>query len=41
MSTYFDNLKRNYTDVPVTEDGIGTSPFMEATEGVVKMFGME
>jgi hypothetical protein len=39
MTTYFDSLQRNYTDVPITEDGIETIPFLEATEGLVKLFG--
>lgn len=39
MSNYFDTLKRSYTDVDTT-DGINTQQFLEATEGVVKLFGM-
>ncbi|EXX54793.1 glycolipid transfer protein [Rhizophagus irregularis] len=38
--TYFDNLQRNYTDVPITEDGIETIPFIEATNGLVKLFDL-
>lgn len=37
--TYFDTLKRSYTDVDIAE-GINTQQFLEATEGVVKLFGM-
>ncbi|PKY37522.1 glycolipid transfer protein [Rhizophagus irregularis] len=38
--TYFDNLQRNYTDVPIMEDGIETIPFIEATNGLVKLFDL-
>ncbi|CAI2161450.1 7643_t:CDS:2 [Funneliformis geosporum] len=40
MATYFDNLQRKYSDVPITNDGIETLPFLEATEGVVKLFDL-
>lgn len=36
--SYFDNLARSYTDVDVSK-GIQTEQFLEATEGVVKLFG--
>ncbi|KAJ8663362.1 hypothetical protein O0I10_000601 [Lichtheimia ornata] len=37
--TYFDTLKRSYTDVDIAE-GINTQQFLEATEGVVKLFDL-
>ncbi|ORY94047.1 glycolipid transfer protein domain-containing protein [Syncephalastrum racemosum] len=37
MSTYFDTITRSYTDVD-TSNGINTIQFLEATEGVVKLF---
>ncbi|KAL1934272.1 hypothetical protein VTP01DRAFT_6454 [Rhizomucor pusillus] len=37
--SYFDNLARSYTDVDVSK-GIQTEQFLEATEGVVKLFDM-
>ncbi|CAG8558407.1 3450_t:CDS:2 [Paraglomus occultum] len=40
MSTYFDTLAKNYTEVPVTDEGIATVPFAEATDGVVKLFDL-
>jgi len=36
--TYFDTLKRSYVDVD-TSKGIDTEQFLEATEGLVKLFG--
>ncbi|CDH52680.1 glycolipid transfer [Lichtheimia corymbifera JMRC:FSU:9682] len=39
MTTYFDTLKRSYTDVDIA-DGINTQQFLEATEGVVKLFDL-
>ncbi|WFD31365.1 hypothetical protein MSPP1_002400 [Malassezia sp. CBS 17886] len=38
MATYFDTLKTPYQDVQITDDGISTSDFIVATEGLVKMF---
>lgn len=37
--SYFDTLKLSYTNVD-TSNGINTEQFLEATEGVVKLFGM-
>ncbi|KAN0066433.1 hypothetical protein ACQY0O_000527 [Thecaphora frezii] len=39
MSTYFDTVKKSYADVP-TEGGVDTSSFLEATEGLVKLFDL-
>ena len=39
MSELILILKR-YQDVPVTAEGISTSEFIDATEGVVKLFDL-
>ena len=36
--TYFDTLQRSYVDVDIS-NGINTEQFLEATEGLVKLFG--
>ncbi|ORZ06972.1 glycolipid transfer protein domain-containing protein [Lobosporangium transversale] len=38
-STYFQGT-RNYTDVTITDEGINTQEFLEATEGLVKIFDL-
>lgn len=40
MTTYFKTTARNYTDVTVTPEGINTDEFLQATEGLVKIFGI-
>ncbi|KAG9101948.1 hypothetical protein FRC06_002460 [Ceratobasidium sp. 370] len=40
MSTYFDTVKKSFTDVPVTEQGVETTSFLEASEGLVAMFDL-
>merc|ERR1712233_215081 len=40
MTTYFDSLRMPYQKVPITENGIATSEFIEATEGVVQLFDL-
>ncbi|PWN35993.1 putative het-c2 protein [Meira miltonrushii] len=40
MSTYFETVKKSYADVPVTEKGVDTSSFLEATEGLIKLFDL-
>ncbi|KAG9293936.1 hypothetical protein G9A89_019274 [Geosiphon pyriformis] len=41
MSTYFDSIKRSYEDVPIDpENGIATVPFVEATEGLIRLFDL-
>jgi len=40
MTTYFDTVQKSFVDVPVTEDGVDTATFLEAAEGVVKMFDL-
>ncbi|CAD6892923.1 unnamed protein product [Tilletia controversa] len=37
MTTYFDTVSRSYADVTTT-DGINTSEFLQASEGLVKLF---
>ncbi|CEG73803.1 hypothetical protein CU097_010391 [Rhizopus azygosporus] len=37
--TYFETLKRSYTDVD-TSKGVDTEQFLEATEGLVKLFDL-
>ncbi|CAG8508715.1 640_t:CDS:2 [Ambispora leptoticha] len=40
MSTYFDTVKRSYEEVYIDpERGISTIQFLEATEGLVHLFG--
>lgn len=37
--TFFEGLKRNFTDVPVsTEDKVSTTEFLEAAESLVTLF---
>ncbi|KAI9261680.1 glycolipid transfer protein domain-containing protein [Phascolomyces articulosus] len=36
-TTYFDTIKRSYTDVEIA-NGVDTTQFLEATEGVVNLF---
>ncbi|KAF8938026.1 hypothetical protein BGZ47_008759 [Haplosporangium gracile] len=40
MTTYFKTTARNYTDVTVTPEGINTDEFLQATEGLVKIFDL-
>ncbi|KAG0332327.1 hypothetical protein BG000_010117 [Podila horticola] len=40
MATYFKTTARNYSDVSVTADGIDTDQFLQATEGLVKIFDL-
>ena len=39
MSTFFDTIKRPYQDVQITDKGINTTQFLEASESLVTMFG--
>ena len=41
MSTFFDVMKRSYEDVELTDKGINTSQFLEASESLVLMFGID
>jgi len=39
--TFFDTLKKSFTDVPVAADNkISTSDFLEAAESLLTLFGM-
>ena len=38
--TFFDTLKKSYTDVPVVGDKISTTEFLEASESLVTLFGV-
>jgi hypothetical protein len=42
-STFFDMVKRSYTDVPIDEEhgnAVSTSEFLEASESLTALFGM-
>lgn len=40
MSTFFDEIKASYSDVPLTDNKIETATFLEASEGLVKLFDL-
>ncbi|KAK6464907.1 glycolipid transfer protein domain-containing protein [Scheffersomyces coipomensis] len=40
MSTFFDEMKKNFTEVPVVDDKIDTASFLEASESLVKLFDL-
>ena len=43
MTTFFDTLKKNFTDVPVDaskDNAISTTEFLEAAESLTTLFGM-
>ncbi|AMD18707.1 HBL195Cp [Eremothecium sinecaudum] len=41
MSTFFDELKTSFKDVPVgTDGGISSLEFIEASEGLIKLFNL-
>lgn len=40
MSTFFDEVKASYADVPITDGKIETATFLEASEGLVKLFDL-
>ncbi|OAV96231.1 hypothetical protein PTTG_03445 [Puccinia triticina 1-1 BBBD Race 1] len=37
---YFDQIKRSFADVPVTDEGVDTLAFLEACEDLVKLFDL-
>lgn len=39
MTTFFDEMKMSFEDVPVNDGQIATSEFLEAAESLVKLFG--
>ncbi|RHZ62988.1 hypothetical protein CDV55_101134 [Aspergillus turcosus] len=38
--TWFDTLKRSFADVPVNDNGISTTEFLEAAESLVSLFDL-
>ncbi|GAA5830279.1 hypothetical protein JCM3766R1_002853 [Sporobolomyces carnicolor] len=40
MSTYFESVKKSFADVPVTEEGVDTVQFLEATQGLIGIFDL-
>lgn len=40
MSTFFDEMKKSFADVPVTDGKIDTGSFLEASESLVKLFDL-
>ncbi|GAA5978225.1 hypothetical protein JCM10908_004279 [Rhodotorula pacifica] len=40
MTTYFETVNKSFVDVPVKDDGVDTLQFLEATEGLIKMFDL-
>ncbi|KAI1304847.1 hypothetical protein EDD11_005049 [Mortierella claussenii] len=40
MATFFQTTARNYTDVTIDDQGINTEQFLQATEGLVKIFDL-
>mmetsp|Transcript_3407 Transcript_3407/g.3782 ORF Transcript_3407/g.3782 Transcript_3407/m.3782 type:complete len:198 (+) Transcript_3407:63-656(+) len=40
MSTFFDEMKKSFADVPITDEKIDTASFLEASESLVKLFDL-
>lgn len=40
MSTFFDEMKKSFDDVPVTDGKVDTANFLEASESLVKLFDL-
>ncbi|GME71871.1 unnamed protein product [[Candida] boidinii] len=40
MSTFFDEMKRSFKDVPIIDGKISTAEFLEASESLVKLFDL-
>ena len=40
MSTFFDEMKKSFVDVPVNNNKIETASFLEASESLVKLFDL-
>ncbi|ODV85634.1 hypothetical protein CANARDRAFT_28392 [[Candida] arabinofermentans NRRL YB-2248] len=41
MSTFFDDMKKSFVDVPVSDEGkVSTAEFLEASESLVKLFDL-
>lgn len=39
--TFFDTVKRSFTDVPIENGNIATTQFLEAAESLTTLFGMQ
>jgi len=37
--TFFDTAKRNFKDVPINDNKISTTEYLEAAESTVHLFG--
>lgn len=40
MSTFFDEMKKSFADVSVTDNKVDTASFLEASESLVKLFDL-
>ncbi|KAM0751326.1 glycolipid transfer protein [Meredithblackwellia eburnea MCA 4105] len=40
QATYLSTVNKSYVDVPVTDAGVDTAAFLDATEGLIKMFDL-
>lgn len=40
MSTFFDEMKKSFADVPITDEKVDTANFLEASESLVKLFDL-
>lgn len=40
MSTFFDEMKKSFADVPISSEKIDTASFLEASESLVKLFDL-
>lgn len=40
MSTFFDEMKKSFADVPITDEKVDTASFLEASESLVKLFDL-
>ncbi|KAG0240855.1 hypothetical protein BGW41_006610 [Actinomortierella wolfii] len=40
MATFFQKGKRNFVDVTITEQGVNTEEFLQASEALVEIFGL-
>jgi hypothetical protein len=38
-ATFFDKIRKDFKDVPITDDKISTTEFLEAAESLVSLFG--
>jgi hypothetical protein len=39
MPTFFDALRCSYVDIVVSQEGVPVEQFLDASEGLVKIFG--